>query len=212
MTARIHIRPARPDDAPLAAAVFRLSMDTLADHLFGSDGRVTEFALMRLFAQNAGRFGYRSSFVAEMSHQPLGMMVAFPGADITRLGLSVVKHLPRALGWKAPGFVARSLALAGCKEAEADEYYVGNLGVLPAAQGKGLGKHLLLHADEQARTLGLKKCSLTVALGNQTAQRLYKRNGYEIVFTRHDKNQLASYHRMVKVISTTDFQAAESIR
>lgn len=212
MTARIHIRPARPDDAPLAAAVFRLSMDTLADHLFGLNGRATEFALMRLFALNAGRFGYGRSFVAELNHQPLGMLVSFPGADITRLSLAVVKHLPRAVGWKGVGFVVRSLALAGCKEAEANEYYVSNLGVLPAAQGRGLGKHLLLHADEQARALGLKKCSLTVALENHTAQRLYKRNGYEIVFTRHDKNRLASYHRMVKTLITTNTQTAESNR
>jgi hypothetical protein len=64
MTAHIRIRPARPDDAPLAAAVFRLSLDHLANHLFGADGRATEVALIRLFSLNAGRFGYGSAFVA----------------------------------------------------------------------------------------------------------------------------------------------------
>jgi ribosomal protein S18 acetylase RimI-like enzyme len=201
MTARTTIRSARPDDAPLAAAVFRLSLDHLTEHLFGANGRQTEFALMRLFSLNAGRFGYGSAYVAELSHQPLGMMVSFPGADITRLRLSVARYLPRALGWNLFGFVARSLAMAGGKEAQADEYYVSNLGVLPAAQGQGLGKHLLLHADERARALGLTKCSLTVALENHTALRLYKRQGYEIVFTKRDKNPLASYHRIVKELT-----------
>lgn len=198
MTAHIRIRPARPDDAPLAAAVFRLSLDRLADYLFGADGRATEVALIRLFSLNAGRFGYGSAFVAEWNRRPLGMMVAFPGADLNRLSLSVVKHLPRALGWNLFGFVARSLSLANVKESEADEYYVSNLAILPAAQGQGLGKHLLLHADEQARAHRLKKVSLMVALDNSTALRLYKRQGYEIVFTKHDKNPFASYHRMVK--------------
>ena len=200
MTAHIRIRPARPDDAPLAAAVFRLSLDHLADYLFGADGRATEVALMRLFSLNAGRFGYGLAFVAEQNRQPLGMMVAFPGADLNRLNLSVIKYLPRALGWNLFGFVARSLSLSNDKEAEADEYYVSNLAILPAAQGQGLGKHLLLHADEQARALGLAKCSLMVALENHAALRLYKRQGYEIVFTKHDKNPIASYHRMVKNI------------
>jgi ribosomal protein S18 acetylase RimI-like enzyme len=201
MTAHIRIRPARPDDAPLAAAIFRLSLDHLADYLFGADGRATEVALIRLFSLDAGRFGYGSAFVAERNRQPLGMLVAFPGADLNRLNLSVVRYLPRALGWNLFGFVARSLSLANIKEAEADEYYVSNLAILPAAQGQGLGKHLLLHADEQARKLGLAKCSLTVAIENRAAQRLYKRQGYEIVFTKHDKNPFASYHRMVKSLN-----------
>lgn len=198
MTSRIQVRPARPDDAPLAAAVFRLSLDHLADFLFGPNGYATEVALMRLFSLNAGRFGYKKAFVAEWNHRPLGMLVAFPGADSLRLSLSVIRYLPRSLGWKMFGFMARGLSLAGNKEAEADEYHISNIAVLPAAQGHGIGKRLLRHADEQARALGLKKVSLLVVLENHTAQKLYKRNGYHIVFTRHDKNPFSSYHRMVK--------------
>jgi ribosomal protein S18 acetylase RimI-like enzyme len=200
MTNRISIRPARPDDAPLAAAILRLSLGAFGVYLFGGDARAAELALMRLFAFNAGRFGYRLATIAELNHHPLGLLIAFPSAMITRLDLSVVPHLPRALGWGMFGFVARFLALANIREAEADEYYIGNIGVLPAAQGQGLGKRLLLHADELARQHQLKKVSLMVPLENHTAQRLYKRNGYKIVFTKHDKNPFASYHRMVKKV------------
>jgi ribosomal protein S18 acetylase RimI-like enzyme len=202
MSQRIAIRPARPDDAPLAAAVFRLSMSASGDYLFGANGRSAEFALMRLFAQNAGRFGYGQSFVAEFNRQPLGMLVGFPGTELKRLNLSVARFLPRAFGWNIFGFLARSISFANAREAEADEYYVSNLGVLPAAQGQGLGKHLLIHAEEKARALGLTKCSLIVALDNRAAQRLYKRQGFEIVSTKHDKNPVASYHRMVKNLNT----------
>ncbi len=201
MTNRISIRPARPDDAPLAAAILHLSLGAFADYLFDADARAAELAFMRLFAFDAGRFGYRLASVAELNHHPLGLLLAFPASKMTRLNLSVVKYLPRALGWNMFGFIARSLAFSNIKEAEADEYYVSNIGVLPAAQGQGLGKRLLHHADEQARALGLKKVSLMVALENHIAQRLYKRNGFHIVFTRHDKNPLASYHRMVKTIA-----------
>lgn len=198
MSHRISIRPARPDDAPLAAAIIRLSLGASADYLFGADARAAELAFMRLFAFDAGRFGYHLATVAELNRHPLGLLLAFPASKMTRLDLSVVPHLPRALGWGMFRFVARSLALANVKEAESDEYYVSNIGVLPAAQGQGLGKRLLLHADELARQHQLKKVSLLVALENHSAQRLYKRSGYKIVFTKHDKNPFASYHRMVK--------------
>ncbi len=200
MTNRIEIRPARPDDAPLAAAVFRLSLGAFGEYLMGRDSRAAEIAYMRLFSSDAGRFGFSLAHVAELNHRPLGLLLAFPATDMMRLSLAVLRYLPRAFGWNSFGFVARVLALANVKEAEADEYYISNIAVLPAAQGQGLGKHLLLHADELARKQKLKKNSLMVALENQTAQRLYKRNGYNIIFTKNDKNPIASYHRMVKKI------------
>lgn len=200
MTHRIAVRPARPDDAPLAAAVFRLSLGEFGEHLFGHDARLTEIALMRLFSADAGRFGYKLSWVAELNRHPLGLMTAFPGAHVNRLSLAVAPHLPRALGWNVFGFVRRALAFVQGIEAESDEFYISQLGVLPAAQGQGLGKRLLLHADEQARALGLSKVALIVSIENHDAQRLYKRNGFETVSTWHDKNPLASYHRMVKNI------------
>ena len=202
MTNRITIRPARPDDAPLAAAVFRLSLGAFGDYLLGREGRATEIVFMRLFSADAGRFGYGRASVAELNRHPLGLLLSFPAAEITRLNWSVVKYLPRALGWELFGFAARLLAFANVKEAEVDEYYISNIGVLPAAQGQGLGKHLLAHAEEQARTHQLTKVSLMVAIENHPAQRLYKRSGFQTVFTKHDKNPLASYHRMVKNLIT----------
>ena len=201
MTVSTQIRPARPDDAPLAAAAFRLSMNGMTEHLFGVNGHRTEIALMRLFSRNAGRFGYGVASVAEWYQRPLGMLVAFPGADVNRLGFAVAKYLPFALGWNLFGFVLRSLAYTNIKEAEADEYLVSNLAVLPAAQGQGLGSHLLDYADEQARARGFAKVALLVSPDNAAALRLYEKHGYKIVETKHDKNPFASYHRMLKKLN-----------
>ncbi len=180
------IRPARPDDAPLAAVVFRLSMNRFAEHLFGADGHAAEIALMKLFSRNAGRFGYERAFVIEHHKRALGMLIAFPGRDLTRLTLAPLRFLPLAFGWG--------------REAQADEYYLSNLAVLPAMHGRGYGPRLLNYADEQARACGLSKCSLLVSPRNKAALRLYKKHGYEIVSTHHHKNPLASYHRMVKQV------------
>jgi len=194
------IRPARPDDAPLAAVVFRLSMNRFAEYLFGPDGRAAEIALMKLFSRNAGRFGCEHAFVIEHHKRALGMLIAFPGRDLARLTLAPLRFLPLAFGWGMFGFIARALSLASIREAEADEYYISNLAVLPAMHGRGYGPRLLNYADEQARARGLSKCSLLVSPRNKVALRLYKKYGYEIAATRHHKNPIASYHRMVKQV------------
>jgi ribosomal protein S18 acetylase RimI-like enzyme len=198
MTSHIVIRPARPDDAPLAAAVFRLSMEGMTEFLFGFDGRQAEIALMRLFSSDAGRFGYRAAHVAEWHRRALGMLISFPGAEASRLTLAALPQMFNILGVRFFGMAARSLSFANLREAEADEYLVSSLGVLPAAQGQGLGARLLKHADEQARARGLSKCALLVPTENETALRLYRKHGYEIISTHHHQKPLAGYHRMVK--------------
>ncbi|SCB38715.1 Acetyltransferase (GNAT) family protein [Rhizobium hainanense] len=52
--------------------------------------------------------------------------------------------------------------LVGCIfcRPEAESLYVGKLAVLPAAQGKGIGKRLLALAEATARDLGLKDLRL----------------------------------------------------
>lgn len=200
------IRPARPDDAPLAAVTFRLSMGEFADHLFGSNGRVTEMALIKLFSRNAGRFGYERAFVIEHHKRAYGMLVSFPGADVNRLTFATARFLPMAFGMQTFGVIRRALSLTSAREAEADEYYISNIAVLPAAHGQGYGPRLLNYADEQARANGLSKVSLLVSPVNKTALRLYKKHGYEIVSTNQRKNPIASYHRMVKQLTTTNHQ------
>lgn len=200
MTSKIHIRAARPDDAPLAAAIFRLSMGPMADYLFGHSGAQTEIALMRLFSRDAGRLGFRSAQVIE-SHRPLGMLVAFPGAQVDELNKTVTRYLLRAMGLNAFGFLLRTLRVPSIHEAEADEFFISNIAVLPAAQKHGLGTLLFEHAEEQAVINGLSKTALLVSPSNGLALDFAKKRGYEIVETHlHDKH-VASYHRLVKKLS-----------
>lgn len=60
------------------------------------------------------------------------------------------------------------------------ETEVRNIGVLPAARGKGIGNHLLSHCLQQSFELGYQSCHLTVAVTNQKALGLYLRSGFEI--------------------------------
>lgn len=56
--------------------------------------------------------------------------------------------------------------------------HVSVIAVTKAAEGKGVGRALLAHADRWARERGHQRISLSVFEGNQRAQRLYERAGY----------------------------------
>lgn len=195
----IQIRPARPTDAAVAAQLFQLSMGSLADYLFNNDSSFAINSLMKLFSSNAGRFGFGNALVAEADGESVGLLVSYPGKKLSSLDLKTFPHLFSAMGFsRVFDFIRRGIFLPGGKEAEADEYYISNVGVIPSAQGRGIGARLLAHADEIARSMQLSKCSLLVSLKNDGARRLYERNGYQIVLTVQNKNQAPGYHRMVK--------------
>ncbi|MBI5944882.1 MAG: GNAT family N-acetyltransferase [Chloroflexi bacterium] len=201
-SASIRIRPALASDAPLAAQVFSLSMGGLADHLFGHGEQVFRSVIEGLFKRNAGRFGYKQSVVAELDGQPRGMLFSYSGAQLVRLNIESFRHFFPVMGFKrALNFMLRGIQLPGGIEAARDEYYISNLGILPAAQGQGVGSQLLDYAEKLAKAGSLCQCSLIVGLSNVNALRLYQRTGYEIVETVNDQNKNLGYHRMVKQLS-----------
>jgi ribosomal protein S18 acetylase RimI-like enzyme len=59
--------------------------------------------------------------------------------------------------------------------------YLYALRVKPAYQNRGLGRQLILAAEEQLRGRGMLVSTIGVAKDNMRAQRLYERMGYEIV-------------------------------
>lgn len=63
-------------------------------------------------------------------------------------------------------------------EARPDHYWVENLAVLPSAQGRGLGRRLLAHAETLAGAAGLTEIRL-LTNGRMAANRaLYRSVGY----------------------------------
>lgn len=57
---------------------------------------------------------------------------------------------------------------------------IDGLGVLPAAQGRGVGEALVRAAVERARAEGAAKVTLRVLGTNPTARRLYERCGFDV--------------------------------
>lgn len=196
-----NIRSAKPTDANFAASMFYLSMDELANHLFGMKADVIENTIAKLYQRNAARFGYRSAFVAEFDERSVGLLVAFRGDKLIRLNYETIPHLISVLGFaKAAGFVWRAFALPGGREAEKDEFHIANIGIIPSMQGRSFGSQLLAYAEQLALERDLLKCSLIVGWDNTSARRLYERTGYRIVETVKDEINHHGYYRMVKVL------------
>ena len=64
-----------------------------------------------------------------------------------------------------------------------DEFEVDTIAVCPAGRGMGIGSALMLKAEEQAESLGMRKMSLNVIGENTGAIRLYQRLGYRTTRT-----------------------------
>ena len=139
------LQPATPDVAPVASALIYLTMGKMADYLFGSDNAQNAQGLLkRLFRKKSNRFSYQFTEVATLSGEVTGLVIAYSGRLVKALELPMVLHLIHAggvLGFIR--FVKRAFPMFGVKEVENDEYFISNIAVLPAYQGRDLGKCLL---------------------------------------------------------------------
>lgn len=200
------IRPANPDDAHLASQLTHLSMDELANYLFGIVHLSVNELLAGLFSLKGNRFSWDITDVANWNDEPVGMLVSFPGWEITRRNLTTGIGLLKLCGLlDFLRLAARAMSVAEGIETYRDEYYVSNLAVFPNLQGRGIGSFLLASVEDKAQSAGLKKCSLIVGTENPGARRLYERCGYQVVFTKTYSGPAADahagYHRMVKELN-----------
>ncbi len=181
----VQIVPGRPEMGPVACELIYMTMGKMADYLLGEgDEKRACGLLMRLFRRGSNRFSYRFTQAATISGGVVGIIVTYSEAEMRKLEVPMALHLIREIGLRGfVRFTRRALPLVRVKEAEEDEYFIGNVAVLPEQQGKGIGSRLLAKAEEMARTRGYRKLSLTVDVENERARALYLRSGFELAGT-----------------------------
>ena len=206
-TLAIRFRPAQPEDASLAAELIALSDGELGVALFGLDDPALERRILAgLYRRSGNRYSYQWGEIAEAGGQAAGLLLAVPGAAISRLNLGMFSHLWGLYGLRQLlEFCRRAISLAGFKEVEPGELMVGNLAVLPLYQGRGIARQLLARAEALARSLGLTRLALTVDLGNPRARSIYISAGYQVDLTYHTGRRqpllrTAGFERMVKEV------------
>jgi len=210
MAIEVRMRNARPDDAPVGAALVRMSFpsEQVADAVFGlGNPDLARKALRAFFMRDANRFSYEFAMVAEAGDKVVGMFLGYASRRIRRLNLNMAFQAPFVYGLRR----AVSLALHSgpllfeLPRPGPGEFYIAHVAVLPGWRDQGIGTMLLAAAEEKAKAEGLSKCSLDVELGNTGARGLYERLGYKVAgtYTFHAETRrrgIEGLHRMVKTL------------
>ena len=169
----IVIRAAVPFDAAFAVPLVQQTIGKVGLALTGADSDTgAARAMLGFFPLRANRLSYQNVLIAARGPEPLGLLLAYPGAQAQALDDPFRERLA-------------SLGLPAQVESEGTpgELYVDTLAVTEAARGQGVGATLLEAAAAQARTLGLSRVGLLVEDGNRAAT-LYARVGFRAAGTR----------------------------
>ena len=204
----LNIRPAQPEDAPVAARLFVASGPELFRYFFFEHTDQNEWLLEQMFCHEAHAFTYEHAYVAERDGEILGAlhMVSYDEKEENLWGTN--KILMRYFGllrllWRLPRFLKGAELLLPIKE---DEMYINHIAVLESCRGQGVGGALLRFAEEESRRRGASMLSLDVEKTNPQAKRLYERYGYtevELVTSPYveSKVNFKGIHRMERELS-----------
>lgn len=206
--AKIDYRPAQADEAVQAGSLIFETFPKLAIYVFGlGDEERAVQILADLFAVKGHRFSYQFTEMVIHEEEVIGLMIAYPGDELSRLNWRMGKALLKF--YSLPEMfrlLNRGLALLFIKEAAVDEYLLSNLAVEASDRSRGVGTQILAYFESKAKDEGYGKVSLMVELDNTDAQRFYERNGYHVtakhlMAEKHQPALGAGYVRMVKELA-----------
>lgn len=165
------IRPARLGDAVHLAALIDMAgegMPTMLWQRMAEEGdspfQIGKARTMR----EEGGFSYRNAQLFDLDGEIAGALIGYPLEG----GAVDFADLPP----EVRGLVELELEVPGY-------WYVNVLAVYPEYRGRGFGTQLLDRADEIGRAADAAGMAIIVASGNNTAHRLYEKQGYR-VFSR----------------------------
>jgi len=81
------------------------------------------------------------------------------------------------------------------------EYYISNIAIYPQYRGMGVGKRLILEAEQEAKMVGAERIILDVEKENISAINFYKKLGYKMikeVSISLQKDKILHFNRMTK--------------
>lgn len=162
----LKFRRAVADDAAVVARIIVMAFgEELTRRLCGDLGEALFEELVR---RDDTQYSYRNVLVCEADGEMVGAVCGYDGAKLQELRAPVMDTIRRRLG-SVPEMV---------DETSAGEFYLDTLGVLPHAQGRGLGAELIRRMRDEAFTEGHERVTLLVDEDNPAAERLYERLGF----------------------------------
>lgn len=172
----IKIRKAFPADAAAIAPLMLLAMEEIIFYFMGERDRQKAIALLTyLISQPENQYSYEHIIVAEEDEKIIGQICLYPGDALEQLRAPVRAYLRKHFN--------RAPALG--EETHAEETYIDTLAVDPAAQGRGIGKILLLYVIDLFVHRYGEVLGLLVEKDNDRAKTLYLNIGFKPTGTVH---------------------------
>ena len=178
----LRIRPAQVVDLPGIAAVLHDAFSDKMRVMFGKNPEKTHTLLETMYAGPVRR-GYDGILVAERSGRIIGTLAIEPVYYTSHENRTFEHIALRELGLLGLLRAAFLLWLVS-HTPDADEAYIGDVGVATDAQGEGVGRQLMAEAEQWARDHGRGRLTLWVAASNQRAIHVYERAGFQTIKTR----------------------------
>lgn len=168
----LKIRKAKITDAAQIAPIMLLAMEEIIYYFLGENNteKAIDF-LEKHIEKEANQYSYQNIIVAENDGEIIGQICLYPGENLEELRTPILTNLEQVYG--------KVLHLE--KETQKGEIYIDTLAVSSAAQGKGIGKMLLLYAIDYYVTVRQEVLGLLVDKENPDAKKLYLKLGFKPV-------------------------------
>lgn len=179
---KIECRPAQPEDASLASRLIFDTFPKMAAFNIGlGDDRRARRILKKIFGIQGHRLSYEFTEMICEDGNVVGMFIAYPGHDLTRLGWRMGRLILKEYRFAEKiKVIQRGLSLIFIQEAASDEHLLSNLGIKKSARNRGIGAQVLPYIEEKARLAGFNKLALMVEIDNRDAKRFYERHGFTV--------------------------------
>lgn len=170
---RVSFRQGQIEDCPKIAELDYLASEGAVEYLFRD--LVPDMSPLQLLthglSQDEYPHTYRSTVVAELDSEVVGMALAYP-AEYHRVTEQLENFLP-------PDRMARFKAFYNSRVE--DSYYLDALCVYERYRGRGIGGLLIEETKKSAIEQGYTQLSLIVFKDNTSAITLYENKGFAVV-------------------------------
>ncbi len=171
-------------------------------------GRKIKIVLEYLFSSSGNLFSHEHVYFGVINTKRAGMILSYSWQtkkkENLRTGLLLFILLFRYIGIdilnKLPVMMKFNATVGKLNE---EEYYISNIAVFHEFRRRGIGKKLMLIAENNARISNAKRVVLDVERDNISAITLYKQLGYQIVEEFSiplNRYETLYFYRMIKGI------------
>ncbi|MFD2286633.1 GNAT family N-acetyltransferase [Pedobacter petrophilus] len=185
------IREAKPSDAEHVVPLIIQAMGDLAPKFaHAEEPEVINNLFQHFFKLKDNQYSFENTLVYEENENILGSINAYDGAKLAVLREPFLAYL---------NINSSSDLNDSEQETESGEFYIDTVSVKPEAQGKGIGKLLILAVINRAKELNHHRAGLLVEVNNPGALKLYQNIGFRI---KNEKTFMGGkYHHMLFVIN-----------